>query len=186
MKIHIFGASGSGVTTLGRALADELCYPYFDNDQYFWEATDEPFTVKRRPELRNALLLNDLSKHSDWILGGSMVHWGGPFAELFDLAVFLLIPPEVRMARLKKREYERYGDLLFTDHEKNRKYEAFINWASGYDDNTTISQDGKGLGRTLRVHQDWIAALPCRFLQINGDTTVAERIALIKQAAELI
>ena len=33
-RIHILGAFGSGTTTLGRALAARLQYPYFDMDDY--------------------------------------------------------------------------------------------------------------------------------------------------------
>jgi len=35
-RIHILGASGSGTTTLGRALAERLQCPHFDTDDYFW------------------------------------------------------------------------------------------------------------------------------------------------------
>lgn len=42
MKIHIFGASGSGVTTLGNALANQLNIPYFDSDHYFGKPPIHP------------------------------------------------------------------------------------------------------------------------------------------------
>jgi adenylate kinase family enzyme len=48
MKLHIFGASGSGTTTLGRGLAAELGLMHLDSDDFFWEATDPPYT-RRRP-----------------------------------------------------------------------------------------------------------------------------------------
>jgi hypothetical protein len=35
-RIHILGASGSGTTTLGHALAARLQCPHFDTDAYFW------------------------------------------------------------------------------------------------------------------------------------------------------
>lgn len=35
MRLHIFGTSGSGVNTLGQALAKHLQVPYFDNDAFF-------------------------------------------------------------------------------------------------------------------------------------------------------
>jgi adenylate kinase family enzyme len=177
MKIHIFGASGSGVTTLGLALADELGYTYFDTDQYFWEQSGQPFTVKVKPEIRNTKLLEDLSNSENWILGGSIVQWELP--QLYNLAVFLYLPPEVRIERLKQREYQRYGDVIFTDPERNKKYNDFIDWASGYDDNTTKGSDGRPMGRTLLVHQNWISNLTCTFLEIAGDTTVAQRIQKI-------
>jgi cytidylate kinase len=37
MKLHILGASGSGVSTLGRELATRLNVPYFDADDFYWE-----------------------------------------------------------------------------------------------------------------------------------------------------
>lgn len=33
--IHIFGASGSGTTTLGKRIADELGFKLMDTDDYF-------------------------------------------------------------------------------------------------------------------------------------------------------
>jgi adenylate kinase family enzyme len=33
-RIHILEASGSGTTTLGRALAEHLQHPHFDTDDY--------------------------------------------------------------------------------------------------------------------------------------------------------
>lgn len=33
-RIHILGASGSGTTTLGKALSDKLRYKHFDTDNY--------------------------------------------------------------------------------------------------------------------------------------------------------
>jgi len=47
-RIHLMGASGSGTTTLGRALAQRLGCPHFDTDHYFWFPTAPPFE-KIRP-----------------------------------------------------------------------------------------------------------------------------------------
>ena len=89
MKVHIFGASGSGVSTLGNALADQTNLPYFDTDYFFWEPSDPPFTVKRNPTERNNQLRSELQKHSSWIVGGSLVSWGDEWISAFDVAVFL-------------------------------------------------------------------------------------------------
>ncbi|MDR3715484.1 MAG: hypothetical protein P4L51_21965 [Puia sp.] len=177
MKIHIFGASGSGVSTLGRALSERLDLPYFDSDEYFWERSDPPFTVKRRAAARNALLKEDLAKQGgasspQWILGGSVVNWNDPVFRDFDLAVFLWIPPGVRIRRLQQREQERYGDVLFLDPERRRLYEAFIDWASGYDDNSLS-------GRTLAAHEKWMRELDCPVLELREDISTEERVEAI-------
>ena len=38
-RIHVFGASGSGTTTLGKRLSQYLNYSFFDSDNYFWLPT---------------------------------------------------------------------------------------------------------------------------------------------------
>ena len=50
-RVHLFGASGSGTTTLGRALAAALDIPPLDTDDY-WQPTDPPDTVKHEPAER--------------------------------------------------------------------------------------------------------------------------------------
>jgi hypothetical protein len=41
------GASGAGVTSLGRALADALAFPHHDADDYFWQPTIPPCQKQR-------------------------------------------------------------------------------------------------------------------------------------------
>jgi adenylate kinase family enzyme len=173
MKIHIMGASCAGSTTLGSVLAKHFNYPLFDSDNYFWETSNPPFTIKRDLELRNAMIANDIAQHENWILSGSLVNWGSVWLNMFNLVVFLYIPHDIRMQRLKNREQERYGSNIFTDP----KYLTFMQWASGYDDNTTN-------GRNLQAHESWLSKLSCPILEIKGDTTVDERVELVLSKIE--
>ena len=50
--IHIYGASGSGTSTLGRNISEKLGYFFMDTDDYFWEQTDPPYTKKRNLSTR--------------------------------------------------------------------------------------------------------------------------------------
>ncbi len=172
MKIHILGASGSGTTTLGMALAKQLAVPYFDADSYFWVPSDPPFTVKRDRELRNSSIFADLAQHESWVLGGSLISWHENFLTLFDLVVFLYVPKEIRMERLEKREFERYGDIIYKNPARNVLYNEFMHWAAGYDDNTLAR-------RTLLAHETWMKKLSCPVLDIRGDTSINERIKLV-------
>lgn len=174
MKINIVGASGSGVTTLGERLSQELAIPYFDSDHYYWEPSDPPFTVRRDPVKRNVMLREDLNHYKDSILGGSFINWGEEWLTAFDLVVFLWIPPSIRIERLKKRELYRYGEIIYTSPERNKLFNEFIDWASGYD-------SGIARGRTLQAHEDWLKKLTCPVLEISGDTTVESRIDMVMQ-----
>ncbi|MFD1466714.1 adenylate kinase [Hymenobacter caeli] len=176
MKIHLFGASGAGVTTLGTALGAALGVLYFDSDDYLWGPSEAPFTVRRPEGERNALLAHDLAQGPHWVLGGSLVGWG-PWGErqlaVLDLAVFLWLPPALRLHRLKQREHARYGDVIATDPARAAQTHAFLTWAAGYDDGSC------GGSRTLANHTAWLGRFACPVLALRGDLTVAGRLAAV-------
>ena len=111
-RIHIPGASGSGTTTLGRALAVRLQCPHLDTDDYYWLPTDLPFTHERERTARQHFLMDTLTAHTSWVLSGSLCGWGDVAIPLFELVVFLWIPQNIRMKRLRQREHERYGGRM--------------------------------------------------------------------------
>jgi adenylate kinase family enzyme len=88
-RLHIFGASGSGTSTLGRALAARLSLPFFDVDDYYWRKTDPPYREKVPVAQRYSTLEAELHRAGEWVLSGSLVSWGGGLRALFTLAVFL-------------------------------------------------------------------------------------------------
>jgi hypothetical protein len=57
VHIHVMGASGSGATSLGRALSEKLDIADLDTDDFFWLPTDPPFTTPRDADERIRLLL---------------------------------------------------------------------------------------------------------------------------------
>lgn len=110
--IHIFGASGSGSTSLGRKICDELGFVFIDTDDYFWLPTDPPYSQKRPREERIAMMTNVIENASNVVISGSLVDWGDEFITMFILAVRLETNTEVRMERLEKRERDRFGARL--------------------------------------------------------------------------
>jgi adenylate kinase family enzyme len=179
MKIHLFGASGSGVTTTGEALAEATGFPYFDSDAYFWLPSEPPFRDQRPAEERNRMILSDLQRHPAWIFGGSAVSWGAFRRDAFDLAVFLWIPPDLRLARLRRRELDRYGDVIHRDPDRKAQYDEFLAWAARYDDPAFAR-------RSRTAHEQWMTTLACPVLRLEGDLSVAERVDCILHETEQI
>jgi adenylate kinase family enzyme len=174
--IHIMGASGSGVTTLGRGLADALALPHHDTDDYFWLPTVPPYQIQRPVVERLRLMQEIFLPRADWVLSGSIVGWGEPVAALvanFDLVVFLQTPRDLRLQRLRAREATHFGaDATAPGGWRNQETESFIEWASHY-------EDGTREGRNLAKHEAWLAALPCPMLRLDGSRAVEENIAEI-------
>lgn len=174
MKIHIFGASASGVTTLGVQLSKELKVPYYDSDEFFWLKTAVPFTAKRDPKIRNKMISEQLNNNQDFILGGSIIHWGENVFPDFDLIVFLYLSPKIRMERLKSREMQRYGEIIILDPERKEQYEKFIAWAEDYDHDSGIAE------RTFKAHKEWLSIQEnSRIIEITKNLEVSEKIQLI-------
>jgi adenylate kinase family enzyme len=169
-RVHITGAAGSGCTTLGRVLAERLGCAHFDTDTYFWHPTDPPFQQMREPEERRALLGAGLSRHDAWTLSGSLSGWGDLFVPQFTLVVFLLLPPEVRLARLAERERRLFGEAALAPggpmHETHTK---FLAWAARYD-------TADATMRSRQRHEQWLATLPCPVLRLERSGTVDEHL----------
>lgn len=168
-RIHILGASGSGTTSLAKALCDVLPHHHFDSDDYLWKTK---FTETHPKEKRLELLRDGLKNHDNWILSGAIIDWGNPLMPLFDLVVFLSVPDNIRMERLCEREKKFYGDRILPGNDKYECYTEFIDWASRY--------EAGGTGVRSRKQQElWMANLDCPILRIEGDPTVEESVARV-------
>src|ERR1700722_20918669 len=108
-RVLILGASGTGTTTLGRALGNDLSFRVFDTDDYYWLPSTPPFQRKQDPEVRLAKLLQDLKVTSRAIVSGSILNWGLEVEDSLSFIVFLTVPANVRIARLETRAMKLYG-----------------------------------------------------------------------------
>ena len=165
MRILVTGASGSGTTTLGRALSRELDVAFFDVDDYFWLPTDPPYQHQRDPGARLALIAADLGKAPRSVTSGSVINWGMALEDSFSFVVFLALPAELRLAPLREREVARFG----------RADPKFLDWAAAYDTGHLDVNSRSGDER-------WIARRQCPVLCIEGDSPVAERVAGVTKA----
>jgi adenylate kinase family enzyme len=171
-RIHVTGASGAGVTTLGRALADALGLPHHDADDYFWLPTDPPYRLRRDVGSRLRLMGEMFLERPAWVLSGSLDEWGTPVVPLFDMVVFLRVPTELRLQRLRNREARRASPAAIAPGGwRHQEIEDFLDWAAHYD-------DGTRKGRNLPRHLAWLATLTCPVLRLDGTQPVA---ALVNQ-----
>jgi adenylate kinase family enzyme len=170
-RLHITGASGAGVTTLGRALADALAISHHDTDDYYWQPTSPPYRDKRPIADRLRLMRELFLDRADWVLSGSLDGWGDPLIPLFDLVVLVATPTEVRLQRLRARGARRFGaDAVAVGGWRHQECEEFIEWASHYDDSLRE-------GRNLKRHEAWLAGLPCPVVRADGTRATAELVA---------
>lgn len=166
MRILITGAAGSGTSTLAAAVADATQASCIETDDYFWLPTAPPYQHKRDVAERAAVLLQDIRSHPNTVVAGSLIDWGQELEHAFDLIVFLYIPTELRLARLKVREERRFG----------KADPAFLAWAAQYD-------AGTAEGRSLERHNLWLSTRKCEVLRLEGDLSPETRLQRVLTAS---
>lgn len=174
-RVHITGASGCGVTTLGAALALRLGVPWHDTDSYYWLASDPPYVTPRPIPERLARLARALDDEVGWVLSGALDHWGDALIPRIGMGVFLRVPTAVRMARLRAREVARFGARIAPGGDMHRGSQEFLDWAESY--------DAGGVEQRSLVRQEaWLAALPCPVLRLDGSAPADSLPPLVEAA----
>ena len=125
--IIVFGASGSGCTTLGRELARLLRFEHFDTDDYFFEINNPPVEMKERLLDERIALLRPLLK-SNFVLSGCIREWGDAIDSILSMAVFLQTPTNIRIERVENREFNRNGERIKLGGDLYIQHQKFINY----------------------------------------------------------
>lgn len=176
--IHIYGASGSGTTTLGRYISEKSGYFFMDTDDYFWEPTNPPYTVKRSPSIRLQFMKEDIERHDNVVISGSLVDWGDELIPLFTLAIRVETDTDIRLQRLNRREREKFGSRIDFGGDMYENHLEFIKWADSYD------HGGMDM-RSKAKHDDWQKKLICPLLFVDGNMPVSENYEIIQSNFKL-
>ena len=94
--IHIYGASGSGTSSLGKKVSEVLGYHFLDTDEFFWKRTNPMYSERREPEEALSMILHKIRESQKTVLSGSLVDWGDELIKEFTLAVRLDTETKVR------------------------------------------------------------------------------------------
>lgn len=173
--IHIFGASGSGTTTLAGAIRDELNYTLMDTDDYYWLPTEPSFTAKRDIPERLELLRADIAATDRAVISGSLVDWGDELIPLFTLAIRVVTDTSVRLERIKARERARFGSRLDEGGDMHDAHIAFLDWAAAYD-------TGGVEMRSKAKHDEWQRLLKCDVITVNGADDMKRNMDIVRAA----
>ena len=159
--IHITGASGAGTTTLAKAICNTFDYRHLDTDDFFWEATDPPFMRKRLVGERQEKLGKAMDEAGNCVVSGSLTEWGDLFIPRFDLVLYVYTPRELRLDRLRKREYRRFGARVLPGGDMYAEHLDFIEWAGQYD-------TGGMEMRSALHHREWLKGVACPVIRVDG------------------
>lgn len=159
--IHIYGASGSGTSTLGKKICDELGYKFMDTDDYYWLPSNPKYTYKRPVDERLELMKKDISEAENVVISGSLTDWGDELIPFFTLVVRLETETSIRIDRLMKRERNNFGSRIDIGGDVYQNHIEFIEYAKSYD-------NGGPEIRSKASHDEWQKLLLCKQIVLNG------------------
>jgi shikimate kinase len=164
--IIVFGANGSGKSTIGRELARVLNYKYMDHENYAFAKSDIPYTVERSREECFRLMLADINEYGSFVLCAVTGDFCEQISSMYRFAVYLSAPHEIRVERIKRRAVERYGDRVLEGGDMYERQMAFLDFASK---------------RPLTRIEQWAKTLICPVMQVDSTRPVFENVELIAE-----
>jgi len=176
--IHIYGASGSGTSTLGKFISEQLGYTFMDTDDYFWLPTNPKYTKKREVTERFQMMKKDILNSDKAVISGSLVDWGADLIQYFTLVVRVVTDKNVRIERLVEREKEHFGSRIAIGGDMYHNHMEFIEWAADYD-------TGDIDMRSKSKHDQWQKLLKCKQITVNGEDDLKYNLEIVKNSLML-
>ena len=131
MGIIVCGLNGVGKSTLGKALAEKLGYPFIDMEDLFFGKADgaDPYASPRSRDEVKEILMREVKTCEDFVLAAVKGNYGQKFLPFFQLAVLVEVPKETRLQRLKNRSLQKFGSRMLPGGDLYQKEQDFFEMA---------------------------------------------------------
>ncbi len=159
--ICICGLNGSGKTTLGAALARELNYKHMDVENYYFTSSDNPYASARTREEVEVLLLEDIRQNPSFVFSAVNGNMNHDINSRYDLVVYLEVPQEIRMKRIRQRAVDKFGDRVLPGGDMYEQEEKFFEFAEK---------------RSPDKIEAWLDTLKCRIIRLDGTKAVYDNV----------
>lgn len=166
--IIICGLNGTGKSTLGKALAEKLHFYFIDNEDLYFPKTDAHYmyaSPRTREEVEK-ILFREIKTHENFIFASVKGDYGEAVYPFFQYAVLIEVPKDIRIKRVKKRSFEKFGNRMLPGGDLYEQEEKFFNLVSSRAENTV---------------EEWVKSLNCPIIRIDGTKSIEENIDFIME-----
>lgn len=161
--IIVCGQNGAGKSTLGKALAGRLNYHFIDNEDLYFPKADPDYiyaSPRTREEVKR-LLLDELNAHENFVFASVTGDYGKAVYPFFRYAVLLEASKDIRMERVKKRSFQKFGNRMLAGGDLYEQEERFFDFVRSRAEDTA---------------EKWAQSLNCPVIRLDGTRPVEENI----------
>ena len=91
---------------------------------------------------------------------------GNRVNSFYDYVIYLFAPLELRLSRVKKREYDRFGERVLKGGDMYEQQKVFHNFVAA---------------RTTGKIEKWLNTLSCRVIKLDGSKPIDDNVEFIKK-----
>ena len=166
MGIIICGLNGAGKSTLGKVLAEKLHFHFIDIENLYFPKTDPDYiyTSQRTHEEVERLLLHEMKTHENFILASVKGDYGEDISSFFQYAILLDVPKDIRLQRVKKRSFQKFGNRMLSGGDLYEQEEKFFRFVES---------------RSENIVEEWVRFLKCPVIRIDGTKSIEENTNFI-------
>ena len=161
--IQICGLNGCGKSTLGRALAEKIGFHFIDNENLYFSRTntDEPYmNPKSRTDVER-LLMDEVSKHPDFVFSAVKGDYGKDIIPMYNYVVVIEVPREIRLQRVRNRSFQKFGNRMLIGGDLHDQEEAFFQMVESRRDDYI---------------EDWLQTVKCPIIRVDGTKPIDENV----------
>ena len=167
-RIIVCGGNGAGKSTLGKALALALGYRFADIEDYYFVGnnTSYDYNAARTKNEVSELLLADMENCSDFVLSAVKGDYGEDVEALFNVAIYVDVPKEIRAKRVYQRSYKQFGERMLPGGDMYEHEKRFFDMVAQRPDDYAI---------------EWLNKMNIPIIKVDGTQTIEKSVEEIKR-----
>ena len=133
MGILICGLNGVGKSTLGKLLAQRLCYRFIDNEDLYFPKEDAIYEYSH-PRGKDAvirLLEEQIEQDRDFVFAAVKGNYGEMLLACLEHIVVIDVSREIRLARVLERSFRKFGNRILAGGDLAEKENAWFTQMEG-------------------------------------------------------
>jgi len=128
-------------------------FKHIDNMDYAHRKSDSTYANKLSREERAKLMLADIEKYRNFVITAVTGDFGDIIPKYYKLAVYVTAPLEIRIERIKQRDYRKFGKKVFEGGNMHKQHLEFVSFVKS---------------RPLTPIEQFKQTLTCPIIHIDG------------------